>query len=74
MGRTEPWIDGLTRQTVIVHCKHDGPSFKGVQMAAHSDCLVLNETLLLEPERTSLVEGDVVIPRGNIEFIQVLAP
>lgn len=73
MGRTEPWIDGLTRQTVIVHCKHDGPSFKGVQMAAHADCLILNETLLLEPEVQTLMDGDVVIPRENIAYLQVIA-
>lgn len=73
-GRPDNWIDELTRRTVIVHCKHDGPSFKGVQAAAHADCLVLSSAVLLEPDSQTVMDGDLVIPRENVAFLQVVAP
>lgn len=74
MPHVAGWIDELTRRTVIVHCKHDGPSFKGVQVAAHIDSLVLSQALLLEPDAQTVMDGDLVIPRANIAFMQVVSP
>lgn len=73
-GRPDTWIDKLTRETVIVHCKHDGPSFKGILSATHSDCVVLSDALLLEADRQALTDGEVVVLRENVSFLQVIAP
>jgi hypothetical protein len=73
VARDTGWIDELTRETVIVHCQHDGPSFKGVLAAVHSDALVLSSALLLEPEAQTLMDGQTVIPRENIAYLQVIS-
>lgn len=64
------WITSLTHDTVIVHTKDSGPSLKGVLAAVHSDCLVLRDAMLLEPESQVVLDGSVVVPRSNVDFMQ----
>lgn len=66
------WLDALTLETVIVHTTH-GPSLKGLKAAVHDDCIVLREALILEDSATKL-NGDVVIPRERVLFMQLVAP
>lgn len=73
MPRDSSWADELTRPTVIVHLRHDGPSVKGVLAAVHSDALILSDALHLEPEAQTLMDGSTVIPRESIAYLQVLA-
>lgn len=64
------WLDSLTHETVIVHTKDSGPSLKGVLAAVHADCLVLRDAVLLEPESQVVLDGSVVVPRPNVDFMQ----
>jgi hypothetical protein len=64
------WLNSLTLETVIVHLKGGGPSFKGVLTAVHADCLVLRDAMVLEPDSQVILDGDVVVPRPNVDFMQ----
>lgn len=67
-----PWLDELTLQTVIVHLKGGSQSFKGVLEAVHSDCLVLRHVLALDADQRVLLDGEVVVPRSNVDFMQIV--
>jgi small nuclear ribonucleoprotein (snRNP)-like protein len=64
------WIAQLTHDTVIVHLKGGSRSLKGVLAAVHADCLVLRDAVVLEPETQVLLDGEVVVPRPNVDFMQ----
>ncbi len=64
------WIASLTHETVIVHLKGDSHSIKGVLAAVHSDCLVLRDAIVLEPESQAVLDGEVIVPRPNVDFMQ----
>ena len=65
------WLDALTLDTVIVHTTH-GTSFKGLLRSVHDDCLVLNDAMLLEDTGPTMLNGDVVIPREQVGFMQLV--
>jgi hypothetical protein len=65
------WLDALTLSTVIVHTK-SGSSIKGLKAAVYDDCIVLRDAVLLEPEAQVLLDGDVPIPRENVDFMQLI--
>lgn len=73
-GRPDSWLAELTKETAVVHTKHDGPSIKGVLSAVHADCLVISDGVVLDTEVTNVLDGSVVIPRENVSFLQVIAP
>lgn len=64
------WLDELELNTVILHLTHDGPSLKGLRTAVHDDCVVLRDAMVLEPEGQVLLDGDVVVPRERVLYIQ----
>lgn len=63
------WLNELTLETVIVHLR-DSHSIKGVLAAVHSDCLVLKDAVVLEPESQAMLDGTVVVPRPSVDFMQ----
>lgn len=66
------WLDDLTLETVIVHTRDD-MSFKGLKSSVYDDCLVLKEARVLEGEGvSSVINGEVVIPRERVHFVQIL--
>ena len=66
------WLAALTLETVIVHMTDDGPSVKGVKAAVYDDCLVLRDAFVLEPEGGTMLNGELVIPREKVLFMQVV--
>lgn len=67
------WLDDLTLETVLVHTRDD-MSFRGVKSSVYDDCLVLKEARVLEDEGvSSVLNGEVVIPRERVHFIQILS-
>lgn len=66
------WLGDITLSTVIVHTT-DGPSIKGLRSAVHDDCLVLREAVLLEDAGVSQFDGEVVIPRERVSFMQLVS-
>lgn len=68
------WLDDLTLETVIVHTR-DGMSFKGLKSSVYDDSLVLKEARILEDEgMSSIINGEIAIPRERVHFIQLLPP
>lgn len=66
------WLDDLTLETVLVHTR-DGMSFRGLKSSVYDDCLVLKEARVLEDEGvSSVLNGEVVIPRERVHFVQLL--
>ena len=64
------WLDGVTFDTIIVHTVNDGPSLKAPKVAVMDDCLVLRDAVLLQPEQTDMLAGEIVIPREKVLFVQ----
>lgn len=71
MGLFTPKSALLVRRTVVVHTK-DGRSFVGVLGALYPDDIVLLHARMLPDGST--IQGDVVLPRGNISFVQHNVP
>jgi hypothetical protein len=67
------WLQGYpVRRSVIVSSK-SGNDFRGVLWRQEGRYLVLRNAELLRTREAPLpVDGEVVIPRENVEFIQVL--
>jgi hypothetical protein len=61
-----------TLRTAIVNLKSD-KSFRGVIWQRKSGFLILRKTELLRPKgETVTIDGEVLIPERDIEFIQLL--
>jgi hypothetical protein len=66
------WRRTAVRKTVVVNLADK--AFRGVLWAQRGPLLVLRGVELLEPARAPQpVDGEVVIERGRVEFVQVLA-
>ena len=66
------WLDDLTLDTVVVHTVA-GMSFKGIMRTVYADCLVLRDARVLEDENmTRILDGETVIPREQVLFIQIV--
>ena len=66
------WLRQLVKETVIVHLVGDEPSFKGVLGAVHTDCLVLWEVQVLDSETRTTIDGELVVPRERVSYLQRL--
>lgn len=65
------WLDDVTLETVIVNTP-TGRSFKGLKSAVHDDCIVLKHVIVLETDASTTIEGELVIPREQVEFVQLV--
>jgi hypothetical protein len=65
------WIDRLTRRTVVVHMTH-GASVRGVLVGTYRDCLVLTHAAYLGAEAIEKVDGEVIVPRERVAWMQTL--
>lgn len=62
------------RETVIVNIK-SGKAFRGVLWQRTAGFLVLKRTEMMRPREAPLpIDGDTLIPFGDVEFMQVVAP
>lgn len=62
------------KETVIVNLK-TGRSFRGVLWQRTGGFLVLKQAVMLRPREAPLpIDGDSLVPFGEIEFIQVVQP
>ena len=73
MVRMKPrsYIARMARATVVVHLKV-GHSVRGVLTAVHRDALVLSRASALAPGSAVPIDGDAVIPRVNVAWLQEL--
>ena len=69
------WLFGPsypTLQTVIANTK-DGQTFRGVIWARKGGYLVLRDAAMLRPKgETVPLDGEVLVPEGTVEFLQVV--
>jgi small nuclear ribonucleoprotein (snRNP)-like protein len=66
-------IEKLARETIAVHLS-DGTSLKGVLVAVHGDCIVLESAVTLTEEGHVPIDGQAVLPRAKIAWLQRLIP
>lgn len=66
------WIERQTKSTVVLHTR-DGQSIRGVLIRAYSDCVVLHHAAFLSPGGgETQVDGEVILPRPNLSWLQVI--
>lgn len=65
------WIKRLSAETVVVHLT-TGASIRGVMTGVHRDCLVLVHGAYLGTESVETVDGEIVVPRERVAWIQHL--
>jgi len=65
------WLDELTLNTVIVHTT-DGMSFRGLKRGVYDDALMLWQAAVVEDSGVTMLDGDVIIPREKVHFIQAV--
>ena len=68
------WLHGYpVRREVLVNTK-SGEDFRGVLWAADGQYLVLRNAQLVRPRDSALpMDGELVVPRENVKFLQVFA-
>lgn len=63
------YIRELTAETVAVHIS-DGTSIRGVLTGAYSDVVVLRHASYLTEGSEVPIDGEALVPRSQIVFIQ----
>lgn len=67
------YIDSITRDTVAVHTV-GGMSLRGVLTAVHGDCIVVKHAALLQSDGATVpLDGEQVIPRATVAWLQRLS-
>lgn len=67
------WIERQTKRTVVVHMS-DGVSMRGVLINAYRDSLVLHHAAYLSSSgEETRVDGEVILPRENLSWMQVMS-
>lgn len=62
----------LVRRRVVVNLIHNDRAFVGILWAKRGPLLVLRNAVMHEPgAEPSEVDGEVVVERGQVQFIQV---
>lgn len=64
-------LRGLVKDRVVLHTT-DGHSIRGVVIGVYRDSIVLGHTAYLDEAREAGLEGDVLVPREKIAWIQRL--
>jgi hypothetical protein len=65
------WIENLRYLTVVVHTTQ-GESLRGVMTGAYRDSVVLAHVEFLAGDTTTTIDGEAVVPRERIAWIQTL--
>lgn len=66
-----PWRRNLVRRKVIVNLK-SGRSFRGILYKQAGPLLILRHVEMMESGQAIRVDGEVVVERHEVEFIQAL--
>jgi hypothetical protein len=65
------WISQLRFLTVVVHTT-TAQSIRGVLTRTYKDCLVLDHAEFLAGDTTTTIDGEVIVPRERVAWIQTL--
>jgi hypothetical protein len=68
------WQPPCLLRSVIVNLKGDEGAIEGILWSSRGSWLVVRQPTLLRPGRAdaTTVDGEVVIPRANVSFIQAV--
>lgn len=69
--RIKKYLEYLERPLVVVHLKR-GASIRGFLIEVYEDVLVLRDATHLSENNRIALEGDQLIPRENVDFLQHL--
>lgn len=70
LSSTETLLKRLVRRRCLVSCK-DGQTFSGVLWDADRGCIVLKAATVVGDAGSAAVDGEVLILRADVSFIQV---
>lgn len=65
------WLNRLVRKNVVVHMA-SGVSLRGVLVGVYADSMVLVHAEWLSADAVTPVDGEAVIPRSNVAWVQIL--
>lgn len=65
------WIDRLRFHHVVVHTTTQS-SLRGILIGTYKDSLVLNHAEFLAGDTTTSIDGEVIVPRDKVAWIQTL--
>jgi hypothetical protein len=71
-GGPRTLLETLVRETVVLHLEGD-ESIKGVLMASHADCFVLEHAASLYSGGSTPVDGQAIVPRAKVRWAQRLS-
>ncbi len=63
------WLEKLERSSIVAHLT-TGASIRGVLVAVHRDCIVLDHAAWLGSEGAELIDGEAIIPRERLAWMQ----
>jgi hypothetical protein len=66
---SESGLRSRVKRRALVSCK-DGQTFSGVLWSTDRGCLVLKQTSLIGNDAAAAVDGEVLILRADVAFIQ----
>lgn len=70
--KSQRWLDELQAETVVVHLKSGTFSFRAIVAAVYADSVVLRSAVVLDQGDQTALDGDIAVPRENVDFFQVL--
>lgn len=67
------YLETVERSRVVVHTR-GGASIEGVLTNVYPDCLVLEHASYLSAGGRTTIDGEAIIERAKVEWIQKLGP
>jgi hypothetical protein len=65
------YIDRMERETVVAHTV-SGKSIRGVLASVNRDSIVLIHASFLNAQGPSAIDGEAIVPRVNVDWLQRL--
>lgn len=68
--RTSPWADKVRRPAVVT--LRTGVAFQGLVWSVDPQLMVLREAAILTADGSAPVDGELVVERSQVDYVQVL--
>jgi len=69
--RPSPWAEKVRRPAVVT--LRSGVAFQGLVWSVEGDLMVLREAAIVTPDGPTPADGEVVLERSQVDYVQVLA-
>lgn len=67
----EPWAEKVRRPAVVT--LRTGVSFQGLVWSVDRELMVLREAAIVTPDGPAPADGEVVVERSQVDYVQVLS-